>query len=144
MVFFEIVNEFKRKPNKLCGDQGENFIISPMRKWLDDNNTLICSTNNEAKSVVTKRFMKTFKGKICKKMTPNSSKSYLSCQTKLIDKVNNTYQSSIGKNPINADYFALTEKIESIHKSPKIKFGDRFRITKYKNIFSKSQTKNLS
>ena len=50
-----------------------------MPKWLDDNNTLICSTYNEAKSVVAERFMKTFKGKIYKKMTPNSSKSYLSC-----------------------------------------------------------------
>ena len=48
------------------------------------------------------------------------------------------------KKPIDADYSALTGKIKSIHRAPKFKVGDRVRITKYKNIFSKSYTKNWS
>ena len=47
-------------------------------------------------------------------------------------------------NAVDADYSALTGKIESSHKAPKFKVGDRVRITKYKNIFSKSYTENWS
>ena len=63
---------------------------------------------------------------------------------KLVDQYNNTYHHSINKKPINADYSALTEKIETNSKAPKFKVNDRVRITKYKNIFSKGYTKNWS
>ena len=55
---------------------------------------------------------------------------------KLVEQYNNTYHHSIKKNPINADYSALTEKIETNLKPPKFKIDDRVRITQYKNIFS--------
>ena len=45
------------------------------------------------------------------------------------------------KKPIDADYSAMTEEIESTHKAPEFKVGDSIRITKYKNVFSKSYTK---
>ena len=62
---------------------------------------------------------------------------------KSADTYNDTYHHSIGKKSRNADYFALIKKIESSYKAPKLKVGDRARITKYKNIFSKSCTENL-
>ena len=77
-------------------------------------------------------------------MTANDRKSYLSYLNKLVDKYSNNYHHSINKKPINADYFALTEKIETNPKSPKFKVTDRVRITKYKNIFSKGYTENWS
>ena len=46
------------------------------------------------------------------------------------------------KKPINADYSALTEKIETNLKAPKFKINDRGRTTKYKDIFSKNYSKN--
>ena len=42
-------------------------------------------------------------------MTANDSKSCFSYLNKLIVQQNNNYPHSIGKNPINADYSALTE-----------------------------------
>ena len=50
----------------------------------------------------------------------------------------------MGKKPVDADYSALTEKTETNPKASKFKNGDRVRITKYKNIFSKVYTKNWS
>ena len=44
---------------------------------------------------------------------------------KLVDQYNNTYHHSVNKKPINADYSALTEKIE---KAPKLKVNDRVRL----------------
>ena len=69
-----------------------------MQKWLDDNDILMYSTHNEGKSVVAERFIRTLKGRIYKKMTVNDSKSCLGYLNKLVDKYNNTYHCSIGKN----------------------------------------------
>ena len=77
-------------------------------------------------------------------MTANGSKSYLSYLNKLVDQYNNIYHHFIDKEPINADYYSLTEKIESNLKVPKFKVKKRVRITKSKNIFSKDYTENWS
>ena len=77
-------------------------------------------------------------------MTANDNEFYLPYLNKLVDQYNNTYHHSINKKPINADYSALTEKIETNPKAPKFKVNDRVRITKYKNIFSKGYTENWS
>ena len=65
--FIEIVNESKRKTNKLWVDQGRELYNNLMQKWLDDNDILMYSTHNEGKSVVAERFVKTLKGKIYNK-----------------------------------------------------------------------------
>ena len=48
------------------------------------------------------------------------------------------------KKIINADYSALTEKIETNLKVSKFKVNDRIRITEYKNIFNEVYTENCS
>ena len=115
---------------------------SLIQKWLDDNNILIYSTHNKGKSVVAERFIRTLKGKIYRKITGNDSQSYLGYLNKLLDENNNNYRYFTGKRPIHADYSALTQEIESSHKTPKFKIGDRVRITKYRNFVRKVYTKN--
>ena len=61
-AFFEIANEFDRKPNKLLVYQGREFYNTLMQQWLD-NNILIYSKDNEVKLVVTERFVKRLKAK---------------------------------------------------------------------------------
>ena len=46
-------------------------------------------------------------------MTAKDSKSYLRYLNKLVDQYKNTYRYSVHKKPINADYPALTQNIES-------------------------------
>ena len=65
-----------------------------MQKWLDDNNILMYSAHNEAKTVVAETFIKTLKGKISKIITGNGSKSYLGYFNKLVDQYNNTHHHS--------------------------------------------------
>ena len=45
----------------------KEFYKSLMQKWLNDNDFLMHSTNNEGKSVVARRFIKILKTKICQK-----------------------------------------------------------------------------
>ena len=75
-------------------------------------------------------------------MTANNSKSYLPCLNKLVDQSNNTYHRSINNKPINADYSALTGKIETNPKAPKLKVNGRVKMSCCKNIFNKSYTEN--
>ena len=63
----EIVNEFNRRPNKLWVDQAKKFYNKLMQEWYDNNDILIYSTNNEGKSIIAERFIKTLKAKIYKK-----------------------------------------------------------------------------
>ena len=63
---------------------------------------------------------------------------------KLADECNNTYHHYIDKKPIDGDFCAFSEEFESIHKALKFKVGNKFMITKYKNIFSKCYSKNWS
>ena len=115
-----------------------------MQKWSDDNDISMQLTHSEGKSVAAERFVITVKGAIYKKMRANNSKFYLGFLNKLVDEYNNFYRHSIDKKPINADYSAFTEEIESSHKAAKFKVGDRVSITKFKNIFSKRYTENWS
>ena len=75
-------------------------------------------------------------------MTANDNKSYYPYLSKLVDKYNNAYHHSINKEPTDADYFALTEKIGTNPKAPKFKVNDRVKNTEYKNIFSTCYTEN--
>ena len=77
-------------------------------------------------------------------MAANDSKPDLSYLNKLVEQYYNSYHHSINKKPINANYFALTENIETNPKGPKFKVNDRVSITKYKNIFSKYYTEYWS
>ena len=115
-----------------------------MQQWLENNNILMYFTHIEDKSVIAERFIKTLKAKIYKKMTADDSKSYLPCLNKLVDHYNNTCHHSINKKPINTDYSALTENIESNAKDNKFKVNDRVGITNYKTLFSKCYTESWS
>ena len=58
-------------------------------------------TYNESKSVIAKRFLKTLKAEVHKKMTANNSKSYLSCLNQLVDQYNNIYHQTLKKKKKN-------------------------------------------
>ena len=68
-AFQKILNNSKRKPNKIWVDQGSEFYNNVFKKWLKDNNIEMYSTYNEGKSVVAERFIRTLKDKIYKHMT---------------------------------------------------------------------------
>ena len=104
-AFVEKVSESRRKSNELWVDQWSEFYNKHIQKWLGN-------------SVIAKRFKKTLRDKIYKKITTNDSKPYLTYLNKLVDQYNN-------KNLINADYSVFTEKYEANHKAPKFKVNDR-------------------
>ena len=66
--FQKIINDSKRKPDKIQFDKGGEFYDNSFKKWLKDNDIVMYSTNNEGKSVIAETFIKTLKNKIDKYM----------------------------------------------------------------------------
>ena len=63
-AFQELLLNSKRKPNEIWVDKGSGFYNNSFKKWLQDNDIVMYSTNNEGKSVVAERFIRTLKNKI--------------------------------------------------------------------------------
>ena len=66
--FQKILDDSKWKPNKIWVDKGSEFYNNSFKRWLQDNDIVMYSTNNEGKSVLADRFIRTLKNKIYKYM----------------------------------------------------------------------------
>ena len=112
--------------------------FASFKKWLQDNDIIICSTNNEGKSVVAERFIRTLKSKIYKYVTSISKNVYIDELNAIVSKYNNTYHTTIKMKPIDVkDNMYINTDKEINYKDPKFKVGDYVRISKYKNILLK-------
>ena len=135
-VFQKILNNSKRKANKIWVDQGSEFYNNVFKKWLKNNNIGMYSTYNEGKCVVAERFIRTLKNTIYKHMTAISKNVYFDVLDDIVDEYNNTYHRTIKIKPIHVgDSFAEYDE-ESNEKHPKFKVGDHVRLSKYMNIFA--------
>ena len=144
-AFQIILKESKRKPNKIWVDKGSEFYNNCFKKWLKDNDIEMYSTNNEGKSVVAERFIRTLENKIYKYMTSISKNVYIDKLDDIVKKYNNTYHTSIKIKPVDVkDNTYISFKKEVNDKNPKFKVGDHVRISKYKNIFAEGYMPNWS
>ena len=144
-AFQSILKQSNRKPNKIWVDKGPEFYNAYFKKWLRDNDIVMYSTNNEGKSVVAERFIRTIKSKIYKYMTSISKNVYIDKLDDIVDKYNNTYQTTIKMKPIDVkDNTYINTSKEINNEDPKFKVGDHVRISKYKNIFAKGYMPNWS
>ena len=65
------------------------------KKWLQDNDIVINSTNNEGKSVIDERFIRTLKSKIYKYMASVSKNVYIDKLDDIVKEYNSTYHTSM-------------------------------------------------
>ena len=103
------------------------------------------STNNEGKSVVAERFIRTLKSNIYKYMTSISKNVYIDKLNAIVNKYNNTYHTTVKMKPINVKDNTYINTSKKVHyKDLKFKVDDYVRISKYKNIFAKGCMPNWS
>ena len=144
-AFQIILKESNLKPNKIWVDEGSEFYNISFKKWLRGNNIEMYSTNNEGKSVIAERFIRTLKNKIYKYMTSISENVYIDKLDDIVGKYNNTYHGSNKMKPVDVkDNTYIDFKKEVNDKNPKFKVGDHVRISKYKNIFAEGYVPNWS
>ena len=134
----------KRKPEKLWTDKGTEFKNKDVKKLIE-----IYSTENEEKSSVVERWIRTMKEKMWKYFTDNNTYNYMNVLPELVKDYNNTVHSSIKMTPIDAskkkneltvwrNLYPDRFKINKL--TPKFSVGDEVRITKKKKVFEKGYT----
>ena len=100
-AFQKILKESIRKPNKIWVDKGSEFYNNSFKKWLQDNDIEMYSTNNEGKSVIAETFIKTLKNKIYRYMTSISKNVYIDKLDDIVKEYNNAYHRAIKMKPVD-------------------------------------------
>ena len=128
-TFQSILKQSNRKPNQIWVDKVSEFYNASFKKWLQDNDIVMYSTNNEGKFVVAERFIRTLKRKIYKYTTSISKSVYIDKLDDIVNEYNNTYHTTIKIKPIDVknNTYINTDK-ETNDKDPKFKVGDHVSI----------------
>ena len=131
-VFQKILDERNGKPNNMWIDKGSEFYYRSMISWLQDNDIEMCSTQNERKSAVVERFIRTLKNKIYKYMTPISKIVYIDKYDDIVNKYNNKHHRAIKIKPVDVKFNTSIEfGSENNEKNPKFEI---VTMGEYRNI----------
>ena len=97
------------------------------------------STNNEEKSVIAERFIRTLlKNKIYKYMTSISKNVFIDKLDDIVNKYNNAYHRTFKMKALDVRPSMYVDfNRENIKKGPKSKVGDNVRISTYKTTFAR-------
>ena len=134
----------KRKPGKLWTDKGREFYNKDVKDLVE-----LYSTENEEKSSIAERWIRTMKEKMWKYFTDNNTYNYIDVLPDLVKDYNNTVHSSTKLTPIEASKKKneLTvwrnlypDRFKKYDIIPKFSVGDEVRITKKKKVFEKGYT----
>ena len=90
----------------------------------------IYSTNNEGKSIVAKRFIRTLKTKIYDHMTVLSKYVYIDKVNDIVNENSNTYHRAIKIKPVDVKDVYIDSSKEVNDKNPEFKVADHVTISK--------------
>ena len=134
----------ERKPGKMWVDKGKELYNKDVKELIE-----LYSTENEEKSRVVERWIRTMKERMWKYFTDNNTSVYIDILPDLLGDYNNTWHSSIKMTPVEASKKKneLTvwrnlypNRLNIININPKFSIGDKVRISKKKKTFEKGYT----
>ena len=134
----------ERKPEKMWVDKGKEFYNKDVRELIE-----LYSTENEEKSIVVERWIRTMKERMWKYFTDNNTNHYVNILSDLVEDYNNTRHSSIKmtlveaskkKNELGVWRNLYPDHLEIRDIKPKFSVGDKVRISKKKKTFEKGYT----
>ena len=146
---FKTIFKEGRIPKKLWTDKGKEFYNKNMKDLLKLNDIELYSTENEEKSSIAERWIRTMKEKMFKYFTDNNTYRYMDALPDLVEDYNNTVHSSTKLTPIEASKEENELKVwrnlypdryKTSRLNPKFSVGDKVRITKKKKVFEKGYT----
>ena len=140
----EIFKESGRRPAKLWTDKGREFFNKDVRDLVE-----LYATENEEKSSIAERWIRTIKEKMFKYFTDYNTNTYIDVLPDLVEDYNNTVHSSTKLTPTDASKEENELKVwrnlypdryKTSRLNPKFSVGDEVRITKKKKVFEKGYT----
>ena len=134
----------QRKPLKLQMDKGKEFINATFQNGLKDLKIqFYVSQNEDIKASVVERLNRTLKTKMWKYFTHRNSYKYIEVLPDMVHSYNETYHRTVGRSPASVkkkDEPVIRLKIygpETKPGKPKLKVGDKVRISKMRRTFDK-------
>ena len=140
----EIFKESGRRPDKLWTDKGTEFFNEVVKDLV-----YLYATENEEKSSIAERWIRTMKENMFKYFTDNNTNKYIDVLPDLVEDYNNTVHSSTKFTPVEASKKENELKVwrnlypdryKTSRLNPKFSVGDMVRITKKKNVLEKGYT----
>ena len=134
----------ERKPEKMWVDKGKEFYNKDVKDLIE-----LYSTENEEKSSVVERWIRTMKERMWKYFTDNNTNRYVDVLPDLVEDYNNTKHSSIKMTPVEASMKKnelavwrnlYPDRLKPVKVTPKFSVGDKVRISKKKKTFEKGYT----
>ena len=134
----------ERKPEKMWVDKAKEFYNKDVKELIE-----LYSTENEEKSSVVERWIRTMKERMWKYFTDNNTNHYVNILSDLVEDYNNTRHSSITMTPVEASKKKnelrvwrnlYPDHLEIRDIKPKFSVGDKVRISKKKKTFKKGYT----
>lgn len=141
-------------PKRCWADGGGEFWNAQVSKVFKKYNVKLYKTQNELKSSIVERWIRTFKRHMFMMFTSERTRSYIPVLDEMVQRYNNTYHRSIGCSPNKArdednfqsvyDHLYPAKKKNYQKKPPVFKIGDLVRITKQRKKFYKGYTPNYT
>ena len=125
-------------------DKGKEFYNKDVKELIE-----LYSTQNEEKSSVVERWIRTMKERMWKYFTDNKTNHCVNILSDLVEDYNNTRHSSIKMTPVEASKKKnelrvwrnlYPDHLEIRDIKPKFSVGDKVRISKKKKTFEKGYT----
>ena len=142
-AFQKVLDESNCKPNKIWVYKSCDFYNRSIKSWLEKNAIEMYSAHNEGKSVAAERFSRTLRNIIYKYMTSIPKNVYIDKLDDVVNKYNNTYHRTTKMRLVDVKSSTYIDSSKEINdKDLKLKIGDIFRRSKYKNNFAKGYVSN--
>ena len=149
----EIVRAFrhlwqKQKPQRLWTDRGSEFKNKDFAQLRREYDVQLYFTDNEEKSCVVERWIRTIKRNMWKYFTANNTWTYTDMLPELVDKYNHTYHRSIECTPADARDVSNYQHVFDALYPPQgpskqtFQIGDHVRMVRLKDKFEKGFTPN--
>lgn len=145
-AFKKIFQESKRRCLKLQTDLGTEFHNKVFKKFLNGEKVIHFSSYSDHKCALVERFNRTIQAKIYKAMAVKETSSYLKFLPDIIESYNSKVHSAHGFAPKSVNkrnqrivwnilYF---DYLKTPVKQSRFKVGDRVRLAKKKEVFTRS------
>ena len=152
-AFKEMCHVMSGKPKILNCDNGSEFISTPFKKLMKENNIEIryVPKGDHHKLSVVDRWIRTFREKLSKFMDIHNTLKFIDDFKYIVDEYNDTYHSTIKKAPREVDdkdksIIELTNRKYNKAIKDEIKFNifDKVRYIKNRTAFEKGSTSKWS
>jgi len=148
-VMKKIFSETKRRPEKICSDQGTEFLNSSFQQLLIEENIGFFVTVSEKKACIVERWQRTIKERMFRYFRFKNTFRYIDVIQDIVKNYNNTIHSTTGIQPSNvntSNELKIWKKMRSNIKKPSKKNSPKFfenqtvRLNTLKSVFEKGYT----